>query len=185
MYKWAVDSSKGLQVHTTKCYATRIYLRGFANPPHSTPEIYLFDEFKSIVWPFLRHIIVGSGEPFGGPHSISAVSPWATIVFCGSKRNSSRKTEIEIYRFTYYSICYWLYNVAGEWANIWEKYTSKEEKSITGPLWNQLLQSFINFYALLVLWFYTVCAIRAERRSEQESLGNYRYFMLLNLDNEG
>lgn len=53
---------------------------------------YLFELVKSIVWPFFRHDTIGSGDPFGGPHSNIAVSPWATRVFCGSKRNSSRST---------------------------------------------------------------------------------------------
>lgn len=37
----------------------------------------------------------GSGVPRGGPHSIIATSPNATRVFCGSNRNSSRKTRAE------------------------------------------------------------------------------------------
>lgn len=37
-------------------------------------------------------VSVGSGLPFGGPHSRRAVSPAATRVSCGSTRKSSRKT---------------------------------------------------------------------------------------------
>lgn len=58
----------------------------------SYAHAYRFELLKSSVWPFLRHMMVGSGDPLGGPHSISAVSPWATLVFCGSNRNSSRNT---------------------------------------------------------------------------------------------
>uniref|UniRef100_A0A1A9UVP3 Uncharacterized protein n=1 Tax=Glossina austeni TaxID=7395 RepID=A0A1A9UVP3_GLOAU len=38
------------------------------------------------------HISVGSGIPFGGPHSNKAVSPLATRVSLGCARKSSRKT---------------------------------------------------------------------------------------------
>lgn len=38
------------------------------------------------------HINVGSGIPFGGPHSNNAVSPLATRVSFGCGRKSSRKT---------------------------------------------------------------------------------------------
>lgn len=40
------------------------------------------------------HMSVGSGIPFGGPHSNNAVSPLATRVSLGWARKSSRKTEI-------------------------------------------------------------------------------------------
>lgn len=55
-------------------------------------NIYLLEVVKSSVCPFFRHVTVGSGDPLGGPHSSSTVSPRATRVFCGSKRNSSRRT---------------------------------------------------------------------------------------------
>lgn len=60
----------------------------------SSKEIgfYLLEFVKSIVCPFFRHETIGSGDPFGGPHSNITVSPWATRVFCGSSRNSSRST---------------------------------------------------------------------------------------------
>lgn len=51
---------------------------------------YLFEPAKSIICPFFRHEIIGSGDPFGAPHSSIAVSPYATRVFCGSRRKSSR-----------------------------------------------------------------------------------------------
>lgn len=58
-------------------------------------NIYLLEVVKSSVCPFFRHVTVGSGDPLGGPHSSSTVSPRAIRVFCGSKRNSSRRTEIK------------------------------------------------------------------------------------------
>lgn len=54
--------------------------------------LYLLEFVMSIVWPFFRHDTIGSGDPFGGPHSSITVSPCATRVFCGSSRNSSRST---------------------------------------------------------------------------------------------
>lgn len=50
---------------------------------------------RSIMWPFLFQWRVGSGWPRGGPHSSKAVSPAATLVFCGSARNSSRSTATD------------------------------------------------------------------------------------------
>jgi hypothetical protein len=57
---------------------------------------YLFEVDRFKVWPFLRQEMIGSGDPLGGPHSNSTVSPCATLVFCGSRRNSSRSTEREV-----------------------------------------------------------------------------------------
>lgn len=54
--------------------------------------LYLLEFVMSIVWPFFRHDTIGSGDPFGGPHSSITVSLCATRVFCGSSRNSSRST---------------------------------------------------------------------------------------------
>lgn len=52
---------------------------------------YLLDPVNSIVCPFFLHDTIGSGLPRGGPHSSMTVSPKATVVSCGSNRNSSLK----------------------------------------------------------------------------------------------
>lgn len=64
-------------------------------PLHAMHMTYRFELVRSKVCPFLRQKTVGSGEPLGGPHSSSTVSPCATRVFCGSRRNSSRSTKIK------------------------------------------------------------------------------------------
>jgi hypothetical protein len=70
-----------------------IYRREYPSSyPPSMPVNYLFVVSRSIVCPFLRQKTVGSGWPFGGLHSIRAVSPSATLVLLGSARKSSRRT---------------------------------------------------------------------------------------------
>lgn len=51
-----------------------------------------FEPSKSNFWPPFFQVTVGSGIPRGAAHSRRAVSPWAIRVFCGSRRNSSRRT---------------------------------------------------------------------------------------------
>lgn len=62
---------------------------------------YLFEPARSIIWPFFRQAIIGSGDPLGAPHSSIAVSPCATRVFCGSRRKSSRSVATR-------SVAFWL-----------------------------------------------------------------------------
>jgi hypothetical protein len=45
--------------------------------------------------PFLFQDITGSGNPRGGAHSMTAVSPAATLTFFGITLNSSRNTTKE------------------------------------------------------------------------------------------
>lgn len=62
-----------------------------ARLPPSTIRI-RFECSISNFWPFFLHEIIGSGLPRGPAHSSRAVSPCATRVFCGSRRNSSLRT---------------------------------------------------------------------------------------------
>lgn len=114
------DRWRRLWFPTPTIYYTTIIARTHA---------YRFELLKSSVWPFLRHMMVGSGDPLGGPHSISAVSPCATLIFCGSNRNSSRntaKTQIK----TWLVICIGIYIV-------WNGYGTDKSNNMRWQRWQR------------------------------------------------
>ena len=55
-------------------------------------SVYLSVSSRLIMCPFFFQSKLGSGFPFGGPHSRRAVSPAATRVSLGTTRNSSLST---------------------------------------------------------------------------------------------